>query len=271
LDLPDFGELLGKVRSMRPVVHHITNYVTAGDCANVTLAIGAVPIMADCELESSLVTSRSDALVLNMGTPNEKKVAAMIASGMTAGRAGTPVVFDPVGVGASPFRRTSAHKILERVKCSVIRCNSQEMFHLLEKSGEERRIDLSGRAGDLGWTIKAAEETSKLYGCVVAVTGETDVVSHGDRSALIRNGHQSLRLVTGTGCMCDSLIAAFCANGTSAFDAAICGTACMGIAGEIAFDRAGHEGTGSLRTAIIDAISVMTSDTMTGRIRIEEA
>jgi hydroxyethylthiazole kinase len=256
---------------MRPVIHHITNYVTANDCANVTLAIGAIPIMADCELESSSVTRRANALVLNMGTPNEKKIRAMVASGETAGGSGTPVVFDPVGVGSSPFRMASVADILGRVKCSVIRCNAMEMFHLLGKNGEECQIDISGCTEGLDQIIRAAARTSKLYDCVVAVTGETDVISTGDRSVLIRNGHQSLRLVTGTGCMCDSLIASFCANGTSAFDAAICGVACMGIAGEIAFDRVGQAGTGSLRIAIIDAISGMTPDVLMERIKIKEA
>ena len=269
---PDFGELLGKVRSMRPVIHHITNYVTANDCANVTLAIGAIPIMADCELEASFVTSRSDALVLNMGTPNEQKIRAMIASGEAAGGCKTPVVFDPVGVGSSPFRAASAAEILGRVKCSVIRCNALEALHLLTPPGSDGQIDISGRADDAERTIiMAAARASKLYDCVVAVTGETDVVSDGDRSALIRNGHRSLRLVTGTGCMCDSLVASFCAGGSSAFDAAVCGVACMGIAGEIAFGRAGRTGTGSLRTAIIDAISGMTPDILAERIKIEEA
>ncbi|MDR1482253.1 MAG: hydroxyethylthiazole kinase [Synergistaceae bacterium] len=271
MNQPDFGDILGKVRSMNPVVHHITNYVTANDCANVTLAVGAIPIMADYKFEASFVTSRSDALVLNMGTPSKERIQAMILSGIVAKGLEIPVVFDPVGVGASSFRKRSADEILKDIKCSVIRCNASEMLHLLERPNPKIKIDVSSYYNDLGQIIEAASRMSTRYDCVVAVTGETDVISYKDHSALIHNGHQSLRLVTGTGCMCDSLVASFCSNGTSAFDAAVCGVACMGIAGEIAFDRAGHIGTGSLRVAIIDAISAMTPDIMAERIKMEEA
>ncbi|MDR1885832.1 MAG: hydroxyethylthiazole kinase [Synergistaceae bacterium] len=258
----ELGAYLDKVRSARPIVHHNTNYVTANDCANVTLAVGASPIMADDPSEAAEVTSRAGALVLNMGTPSASRIRAMILSGRRANELDIPVVFDPVGVGASRFRSDSAREILRCVRCTVIRCNASEMSSLA--GGREGAAGVDARRGgtDLEGTIEAAKKISGIYGCVTASTGPTDVVTDGSRTVLIRNGHQSMGMITGTGCMCDSLVASFCAAGAPGMEAAICGVACMGIAGELAFKLAGSGGTGRLRTAMIDSISNMTPEVL---------
>ena len=90
-----------KVRDICPLVHCITNYVTVNDVANCILAIGASPIMADDIAEAADITSISKALVINMGTLNARTVESMVAAGKKANELGVPVVFDPVGAGAS--------------------------------------------------------------------------------------------------------------------------------------------------------------------------
>ena len=121
------GEMLQNVRENRPLVHCITNYVTANDCANLLLACGGSAIMADEMEEAEEVTSLCGGLVLNLGTPNPRKVEAMLRAGREANRMGRPVVFDPVGVGCSAFRREAGSRILEQVQLSVIRGNASEI------------------------------------------------------------------------------------------------------------------------------------------------
>ena len=103
------------MRGSSPLIHCITNYVTAGDTANMLLAAGASPIMADDPSESAEITALAQGLTLNLGTPSGSRVEAMLRSGAEANRRGIPVVFDPVGAGCSGFRRNSAGEILRRV------------------------------------------------------------------------------------------------------------------------------------------------------------
>ena len=97
-------EMLENVRRKRPLVHCITNYVTANDCANLLLAAGASPIMADDPMEAEEIVSSAAALVINLGTPNPRKLSAMHQAGKRANELGIPVVFDPVGTAASSWR-----------------------------------------------------------------------------------------------------------------------------------------------------------------------
>lgn len=115
------AQLLENVRKTVPLVHNITNYVTVNDAANAVLAIGASPIMADDIEEAADITAISNALVLNMGTLNKRTVESMLAAGKRANELGVPVVFDPVGAGASVFRNETAQKITGQVTLSVIR------------------------------------------------------------------------------------------------------------------------------------------------------
>jgi len=112
-----FGILLSQVRKNKPLVHHITNYVTVNDCANITLGIGASPVMADAIGEAADIAAIASAVVLNMGTLNERTIPSMIAAGKSANAKGIPVVFDPVGAGASKLRNdTAAHDRRSEVK-----------------------------------------------------------------------------------------------------------------------------------------------------------
>ena len=102
------GELLRQVKRQAPLVHCITNYVTARDCANLLLACGASPVMADDVEEVAEITAVSSGLYLNLGTLHCSSASAMLAAGTRAGEVGIPVLLDPVGVGASRFRRETA-------------------------------------------------------------------------------------------------------------------------------------------------------------------
>ena len=270
-DILTDGSLLATVRARRPRVHHITNYVTANDCANATLAVGASPVMADALEEAAEVAASAAALVLNLGTLNPARLRAMLAAGRAAQTLGVPLVLDPVGVGISSFRKLAAREILERIGCSVIKGNRSEILELMDIRSFGGIDALSGDEE----TARAAEETAvraaAKYGCTIAMTGETDLVTDGTRRFRIFNGHPALAFVTGTGCMCGSLVAAVCGTGSRPLAAALCGVAAMGIAGEIAALRARTSGNGTMRTSLIDALSTMTPESFAQRVRVESA
>lgn len=263
--------LLSKVRQEKPLIHHITNYVTVNDCANITLAIGASPIMADDIEEVQAITSIAQALVLNMGTLNKRTVASMAAAGEKANEIKIPVVLDPVGVGASKLRNDTVQTLSERIKFSVIRGNMSEIRYLAGASANTKGVDVSETdlTDGLDGGIKIAEQLARKYECVVAITGATDIITDGTQTIFIENGHQMLSDITGTGCMCTSLIGSFCGVTSDCFLAAVSGILSMGIAGEIAFEEAGQKGLGSCHVAIIDEISNLSKETITGRAGIK--
>jgi hydroxyethylthiazole kinase len=137
-------ELLKILREKKPLVHHITNVVTVNDCANITLAIGALPVMAHALEEVEEMVSAADALVLNIGTLTNEQVEAMIKAGKAANRFKVPVILDPVGAGATKLRTQSSKKILEEVKISVIKGNSAEISILAGKGGKIRGVESQG-------------------------------------------------------------------------------------------------------------------------------
>lgn len=257
------------LRAANPLVHNITNYVTVNDCANALLAVGASPIMADDIGEAAEITALSSALVLNIGTLNRRTVASMIAAGKRANEAGIPVVFDPVGAGTSGLRNDVTREILEQVKVAVLRGNISEISFVAGLEASTKGVDAS--VADSGHDAEAvAKAVAARLGCTAAITGAVDVISDGRRTARIHNGHPMLRLVTGTGCMTSALVGAFSGAVKDGFTAAVAGVACMGIAGEIAFEKAGQAGAGSFHIAILDALSQINSQIMQERAKLDE-
>lgn len=264
------GRILESVRSEKPLIHHITNYVTVNDCANIVLAIGASPIMADDIGEVESITSISSALVLNIGTLNGRTIEAMLAAGKKANELRIPVVFDPVGAGASELRNKTAEKIMKEIKIAVLRGNVSEIRYIAGLDATTKGVDASDadmRSGaNAGRAI--AESVSKTFGCVTAITGVEDILSDGFRTIVLGNGTKLLSGVTGTGCMCTSLIGAFCGAADDYLPAAVGGVLSMSIAGEIAAETDGERGNGSFHIAIIDAVSKMNAEILMKRAKI---
>lgn len=264
------AELLGQLRKKKPLVHNITNYVTVNDCANIILAIGASPIMADDISEASDITAISASLVLNIGTLNKRTVEAMLAAGKRANELGIPVVLDPVGAGASTLRNETTNLILSEVKISVVRGNMSEISFIAGLSSNTKGVDAAEEDIISSDARKIASAVAEKQGCVAAITGAIDVISDGKRLAAVSNGHRLLSNVTGTGCMTTALVGSFCGAGKDAFVAAVAGIAAMGIAGEIAYEKAGDRGTGSFHISIIDAISRLDEKILLERAKINE-
>ncbi len=269
----EIANLLPQVRSRVPLVHHITNYVTVNDCANMTLAVGASPVMADSIHEVKDMVSIASALVINTGTLNEATVASMRVAAKQAKAKGIPLVLDPVGAGATPYRTETVHQLLQQASVSVIRGNLSEIKVLAGLDEQTRGVD-AATVFDAGSNRQAMQvfvkDMARKLNAVIAITGAVDVISDGMRVCFIENGRPEMSRVTGTGCMCSSLVGAFLSVTDDAFLAAVAAVACMGIAGEIAHDNLQkQEGNASYRNRIIDAVYNLTADQVTEKGRLK--
>ncbi|WP_342558970.1 hydroxyethylthiazole kinase [Metasolibacillus sp. FSL K6-0083] len=196
---------IGKIRQQHPLIHCITNYVVANFTANGLLAIGASPVMADEVSEVEEMTSISNGLLINIGTLNQSKVPAMLAAGKTANKHGIPVVLDPVGVGATNYRKQVIQSLLQQVQFQLIRCNEGELAAIAGVEWQAKGVD-SGQ-GNID-TISVAQEIAKKYATIVIVTGATDIVTDGKIVEKVTGGHERMTFVTGSGCLLSALCTA---------------------------------------------------------------
>jgi hydroxyethylthiazole kinase len=263
---PSPGTALRELRERRPLVHQITNYVVMNETANATLALGALPVMAHAPQEVEEMAAMAGALVLNIGTLSEPWVESMITAGIAASHADVPVVLDPVGAGATRYRTETARLILDAVRVTVVRGNPAEIAALSGHGAEIRGVESIGIAGE---PADVARDAAQRLGCVVAMTGEVDHVSDGERVLAVANGHALLGTVTGTGCMSSALTGCFLAVRPDApLQAAAEALAAFGVAGEDA--AAGAKGPGSFHVGLYDALAALDPATLDGRARIAE-
>ena len=257
--------LLSAVRSERPLIHHITNSVTINDCANVAIATGAAPVMAEAAEEVADMVAAAGALVLNIGTLSAVQVEAMLIAGRRANELGIPVILDPVGAGATAFRTETVHRLLDALDIAVLKGNAGEIGVLAGTGGSVRGVDSGGVTGD---PIETARECARLTGTVVSMTGAVDVVTDEKRVFLVRNGVPAMERLSGTGCMASSVTAAFVAVADDPAVASASALAAFGLAGERA--TACARGPYSFRTALVDELAVLTPEDLSREMRIEE-
>lgn len=198
--------IMQEIRKRQPLIHCLTNYVTANFTASGLLAAGASPVMADETREVAEMAVSADAVLLNIGTINTFTQESMIVAGMAANIKNIPVVLDPVGIGATSFRKCVAFEILEQVKIDLIRCNIGELAVLADcDTWQSRGVD-SGE-GDMD-VIEAAKAVALKHKCIVAVTGVHDILTDGNRVEIISGGTARMKHVTGTGCLLGAFTAA---------------------------------------------------------------
>lgn len=247
------------------MVHNITNFVVMNTTANALLALGASPVMAHAVEEAAEMAALASALVLNIGTLSEPWIQAMRLAGQAARQRGIPIVLDPVGAGATRYRTRTARELLEELAPAIVRGNASEIRALaLEESGT-RGVDSahgSEAAADAGSALAAR------HGCVVVVSGATDLILDGASAVQVHNGHPMMPKVTGLGCTATALIGAFAAVNRSYRSAAAHGMAVMGIAGEMAAERA--PGPGSFFAAFLDALYQLDEAAIAARVRIDQ-
>ena len=261
-----FKTIFENVKIKHPLVQNITNYVTINDCANIILACGGSPIMAEDENEASEIASICNGLNINVGNLDDATVRAMIISGKKANEINNPIVLDPVGVGASKLRTQINLKLLSEIKFSVIRGNASEIKSLASGNMSTKGVDASESdkitEDNLDETVKFVKSFSSKINSVIAMTGAIDIVSDNQKTYIIRNGHSMMATVTGTGCQLSAMTAAFiAANPNQILESAAASVCAMGLAGEIAYNRLTKlDGNSSYRNYIIDAIYNLTPE-----------
>ncbi len=268
-------EMLENVRSRCPLVHNITNYVTVNDCANILLACGGSPIMADDVGEVEEITTICGGLNINIGTLNGRTIPAMLMAGKKANALGHPAVLDPVGAGASALRTETAYKLLEQVDFSVIRGNISEIKTLANGKGTTKGVDAdvadTVTEETLPQAVAFAKAFSKKTGAVIAITGAIDIVADAHKAYCIYNGHSMMSNVTGTGCQLSAMTAAYVtANPDTKLEAVAAAVCAMGICGEIAHERLSPmDGNVSYRNYIIDAVCHLDGETLERRAKYQ--
>lgn len=260
-----------QIREQNPLIHQITNVVTVNDCANITLACGASPVMADAVEEVEEMVSISNALTINIGTLNQSHIEAMCLAGKRANILGIPVVLDPVGVGATHFRYETVQRLLREVHFSVIRGNASEISTLCGKRSG-KGVDAAGtRAQDLETEFRSLANDLQT---VLSVSGPIDYVTDGSREAWISNGTPTLSQVTGTGCMLTALTGSCLGTGLDPFVGALLVLVAVGVAGEKAEKACLEEdGIGTFRIKFFDQISRFTGEELIkdGKVRVNHA
>jgi hydroxyethylthiazole kinase len=259
------AELLARIHDRHPLIHHITNYVVMNDTANLTLALGASPVMAHAKEEVAEMVSAAGALVLNPGTLTPEWVEAMLIAARRANELGIPVIYDPVGVGATRLRNETGERFLSELRLAVIRGNSGEVGALAGAGGRVKGVDSVEGVKD---PAQVTRDLAYKYDTVVAITGQRDILSDGLRTLGVDNGHPMLKTITGSGCMATTAVATFCAVESNYLIASAAALACYGLAAQAAAERA--KGPGTFRAELLDSVYQLSPEQVESGVRIVE-
>ncbi|CUA97772.1 hydroxyethylthiazole kinase [Thiomonas bhubaneswarensis] len=257
------------VRQQQPLVHNITNFVVMNYNANALLALGAAPVMAHAREEVVDMAGIAQALVLNIGTLEPRWIESMRLALQKARERGIPVVLDPVGAGATPYRNQAVAELLEAGNPTVLRGNASEILSVAGVAAATRGVDSSAASDD---AVRAARELASRLDAVVCVSGATDhVLAPDGRHARLSNGHVWMTRVTGVGCSASALIGAFSAVQPDAFHATTAAMAYLGVVGEVAAEQvqAAGRGVGQLQIALLDGLQLLDAATFLARLRLQ--
>ena len=241
---------LDRIAAAKPLIHQITNVVVTNDSANLTLAFGALPVMAYAPEEVAEMASLAQALVLNIGTLSAGEIEAMLIAGKAAGAKGIPILLDPVGAGATRFRTESALRLLRELPITVLRGNRGEIGALVG-AGEVRGVEATGDEDPL----VVATAAHQAFGVTTAVTGPVDVVVGAGPTLHVANGHPLLARITGSGCMASAAIGIFLTAGDDPVRQTALALATYGLAAERA--AVGTGGPGTFRARLLDEVAAL--------------
>lgn len=278
--LSQLEPILTYIQQEAPLIHCITNPISINDCANILLAIGARPIMAEHPDEVAEITAIAKGLALNLGNITDARMASMKISAGTAKDKGIPFVLDLVGLSCSRLRQKYAKELLQIAVPDIIKGNISELRTLL---GLPTTPGMGVEAGQKEMvTQKNALEYAKLfqkqareYHTILLATGPIDLVVSSEEAYIIANGSNALASITGTGCM-NNVLAGACLAGVHGISsqatnntlAAILSCLLLGIAGENIQDIYLNQGPGSFHYSLMDSISKLTPQTIAKQCHI---
>ncbi|MTD38036.1 hydroxyethylthiazole kinase [Erwinia sp. CPCC 100877] len=260
-------ELIETIRIENPLVHNITNIVVANDSANGLLAIGASPFMSSTLAEMEEVAALANVVVLNMGTLNDEQLRAMIIAGKKANELNKPVVVDPVGAGATSYRRQAVKQLLSEVKPTLIRGNAGEIAALAGVTWAAKGVDAGSGTGDVQ---KIAKQLALKTQTLIAVSGETDIITNGQRTYLVHNGTSYFTKMTGAGCLHGCICGAFLAVAEeNLLESVVAASTMYALAGELVAEQLNGLAVGSFRTYLLDQLSQINETIVRQRAKIE--
>lgn len=278
--LSQLEPILTYIQQEAPLIHCITNPISINDCANILLAIGARPIMAEHPDEVAEITAIAKGLALNLGNITDARMASMKISAGAAKDKGIPFVLDLVGLSCSRLRQKYAKELLQIAVPDIIKGNISELRTLL---GLPTTPGMGVEAGQKEMVTKEnALEYAKLfqkqareYHTLLLATGPIDLVVSSDEAYIIANGSNALASITGTGCM-NNVLAGACLAGVHGISsqatnntlAAILSCLLLGIAGENIQDIYLNQGPGSFHYSLMDSISKLTPQTIAQQCHI---
>ena len=255
---------LEKVRREKPLVHHLTNWVTIYDCANIVKVFGASPVMAHAKEEAAEMAGIASALVLNIGTLTVELVQSMLLAAKAANRKGIPVVLDVCGAGATKLRDDMCFKILDEAFVTIIKGNASEIARIAGESVQTKGVDAASVEKNL---MDIAQGLARKRSCTVVITGEEDIVADAERTVRVLNGHAMMANIVGTGCMAASVIGTFAAVEKDPVAASVAGLVCYEIAAELAAKTA--KGPGTFKELMFDAVFNLDAETVKRMQKIE--
>ncbi|AZN41224.1 hydroxyethylthiazole kinase [Paenibacillus albus] len=250
-------QIWSKMKQANPLVHNITNVVVTNFTANGLLALGASPIMAYAKEEVADVASFSGALVLNIGTLNNTEIEAMNLAGASANAHGVPVVFDPVGAGATAYRTQTSRDLMSTLRVDIVRGNAAEIANVVGREWSIKGVDAGEGNGDV---LELAKHAAEQLKSVVVITGKEDVVADQTAAYVVRNGDAILTRVTGTGCLLTSVIGAFAAVEADYVKAATAALVVYGVAAELAAANTAEQGPGSFQIEFLNQLARISAD-----------
>jgi hydroxyethylthiazole kinase len=259
---------LQAVRQQSPLVHNITNFVVMNYSANALLAVGASPVMAHAKEEVKDMVGIAQALVLNIGTLEPDWIDAMRMALQAARARNVPVVLDPVGAGATPYRNAAIGELLRSGAPSVVRGNGSEVMSVAGLAAATRGVDSAASSGE---ALDAARALARDLQAVVCISGADDhVVDAGGRWATLSNGHPWMTKVTGVGCSASALVGAFAAVQADRWRATVAAMAVLGVVGEMAAERtqAAGGGVGRLQIELVDGLQLLDEASFKARLKL---
>ena len=244
---------LKKIREKKPLILQITNNVVMNISANITLAIGASPLMATDKREMQDLMNISDALLINIGTIREEFLDSILLAGHCANAQNKPIILDPVGVGASKFRYEIICNLIDKLKISIIKGNCSEIgiLHSHDLSKQQKGVDADRSIGNAEKLVAELAEKKEI---VVAMTGFHDFLSDGKSIIVLKNNCDYLPKITGSGCIAGSLIAAFASVERDYLAAACGGIAALTCAAELVEKKNEVKGPASFQIALFDQV-----------------
>lgn len=263
-------KIKSQIKTNHPLIHCITNPISINDCANIVLATGARPIMAEHPREVEEITLTAGALAVNLGNITDVRMESMMISGKIADKNNIPSIIDAVGVACSKLRLEYAKKYISKNTPSVIKGNMSEIKSLCDMDSHPVGIDVgiedATNPDTLLENLKTVQKLSSITGSVIMVTGKIDIISNGSKTYLIKNGCDMMSQITGTGCMLNVLTASYISS-KNILEGAVLGAASLGICGQLSENA---NGTGSFRTALLDNLFNLSDEQIINLIKLEE-